>query len=88
MPYKYHPQRNNLFMKKSQKKSFKNNKQGQKYTNFKVVIRVRPPLNRELRNGYDIPTIQVSEDHKSCSLYEYYNMDCYEDSCYSDLNQK
>jgi len=64
----------------------KKDKIKRKYTNFKVVIRVRPPLNRELRNGYEMSTIQVSEDHKSCSIYEYYNMDGFEESINSDMS--
>ncbi|KAM3140197.1 hypothetical protein pb186bvf_007750 [Paramecium bursaria] len=43
--------------------------------NFKVVIRVRPPLQREVQDGRFISTVQVSPDHKKICLYEYYNID-------------
>ncbi|CAD8134780.1 unnamed protein product [Paramecium octaurelia] len=43
--------------------------------NFKVVVRVRPPLQREVIDGRFISTIQVSPDHKKICLYEYYNID-------------
>ena len=40
--------------------------------NFKVVIRVRPPLQREKVDGCDFRSIvQVAGDHKSCAIMEY-----------------
>ena len=40
--------------------------------NFKVVIRVRPPLPREMKDDMEFRGIvQVSPDHKSCSILEY-----------------
>jgi kinesin family protein 3/17 len=43
--------------------------------NFKVVVRVRPPLQREVVEGRFISTVQVSPDNKMICLYEYYNID-------------
>ena len=40
--------------------------------NFKVVIRVRPPLNRELQNGKFIPTIKITDNKKQITIHEYY----------------
>lgn len=42
--------------------------------NVKVVIRVRPPLNRELEGEIFISNVQVLEDQRSIQLYEYYNL--------------
>ena len=42
--------------------------------NVKVVVRVRPPLNRELEGEIFISTVQVLEDQKSIQLFEYYNL--------------
>lgn len=40
--------------------------------NFKVVIRVRPPLPREHRDDCEFRGIvNVSPDHKSCAIMEY-----------------
>ena len=42
------------------------------YDNLRVSIRVRPPLNRETKEGIPFRSIAiVSEDHKSISLAEY-----------------
>jgi len=43
--------------------------------NFKVLVRVRPPIQRELEAGDFISTIQVNSDHKRVSIYEYFNID-------------
>ncbi|CAD8077157.1 unnamed protein product [Paramecium sonneborni] len=53
-------------------------KQQSSNDNFKVVVRVRPPLQREVVDGRFISTIQVSPDHKKICLYEYYNIDLVE----------
>jgi kinesin family protein 3/17 len=40
--------------------------------NFKVVIRVRPPLARETRDDVEFRGIvNVSPDNKSCAIMEY-----------------
>ena len=52
--------------------------------NFKVVMRCRPPLQREVRNSKFISTVinnndnyqvQVSEDCKKICLYQYNNIE-------------
>ena len=43
--------------------------------NVKVVVRVRPPLARELEGEIFISTVQVLEDQKSIQLFEYYNLE-------------
>jgi kinesin family protein 3/17 len=43
--------------------------------NFKVMVRVRPPLPRETDSGRFISTIQVNPDNKKVTIYEYYNVD-------------
>lgn len=41
-------------------------------SNFKVVIRVRPPLERELESGVPFRSIlQLRSDHKACAVAEY-----------------
>jgi len=40
-------------------------------SNFKVVIRVRPPLQREKQGNFFRPVIQVSPDHRSVAIMEY-----------------
>ena len=52
-----------------------------KENNFKVVVRVRPPLKREMPNKTEkdergvvlkfFPVIEISEDAKYCTLLEY-----------------
>lgn len=42
--------------------------------NVRVVVRVRPPLARELEGEIFISTVQVLEDGKSIQLFEYYNL--------------
>ncbi len=40
--------------------------------NFKVVIRVRPPLPRERTDGCEFRSIvQVTQENKSCAIMEY-----------------
>ena len=40
--------------------------------NFRVVIRVRPPLQREMNENLDfMPITQITTDHKSCVIQEY-----------------
>ncbi|EAS01503.2 kinesin motor catalytic domain protein (macronuclear) [Tetrahymena thermophila SB210] len=46
--------------------------------NCKVVVRVRPPLPREIEDGRFISTIQVSPDGKKICIYEYYNIELVE----------
>jgi len=43
--------------------------------NFKVVVRVRPPLERELESGQLVSTVQLTQDRKRISIYEYYNIE-------------
>jgi hypothetical protein len=43
--------------------------------NVKVVVRVRPPLSRELEGDIFLSTVQVLEDSKSVQLFEYYNLE-------------
>lgn len=43
--------------------------------NVKVVVRVRPPLLRELEGSIFISTVQVLEDRQSIQLFEYYNLE-------------
>lgn len=43
--------------------------------NVKVVVRVRPPLARELEGDIFISTVQVHEDRKRIQLFEYYHLD-------------
>lgn len=40
-------------------------------SNFQVVIRVRPPLQRERSHGVFRPVVQVSPDNKSVAIMEY-----------------
>ena len=40
-------------------------------SNFKVVIRVRPPLAREHNRGNFVPVVEVSPDGKSVAIMEY-----------------
>jgi hypothetical protein len=37
--------------------------------NVKVVVRVRPPLSRELEGDIFLSTVQVLEDNKSVQLF-------------------
>ncbi|EGR29876.1 kinesin motor domain protein, partial [Ichthyophthirius multifiliis] len=46
--------------------------------NCKVIIRVRPPLPREIDDGKFISTIQVSPESKKICIYEYYNIELVE----------
>lgn len=43
--------------------------------NVKVVVRVRPPLSRELEGDIFLSTVQVLEDNKSVQLFQYYNLE-------------
>lgn len=43
--------------------------------NVKVVVRVRPPLTRELAGEIFISTVQVLPDARSIQLFEYYNLE-------------
>eukprot|EP01017_Pseudomicrothorax_dubius_P028930 TRINITY_DN347_c0_g1_i4.p1 TRINITY_DN347_c0_g1~~TRINITY_DN347_c0_g1_i4.p1 ORF type:complete len:838 (-),score=267.99 TRINITY_DN347_c0_g1_i4:252-2765(-) len=45
---------------------------------FRVMVRVRPPLPRELEKETFVSTIQVTPDQKSIIIYEYFNIDLYE----------
>lgn len=79
---------NESFKEKSQKMSLKYQQEYQDFLNenFKVVVRVRPPLPRELRDDNFVSTvmkiiklfikilnkIQVSSDHKQICLYEFF----------------
>ena len=43
--------------------------------NVKVIVRVRPPLQRQLDGEIFISTVQVHPDKKKIQLFEYYNLD-------------
>lgn len=43
--------------------------------NVRVVVRVRPPLTRELEGEVFISTVQVHNDKKRIQLFEYYHLD-------------
>ncbi|KRX02482.1 P-loop containing nucleoside triphosphate hydrolase [Pseudocohnilembus persalinus] len=43
--------------------------------NCKVIIRVRPPLPREIDDGRFISTIQVAPDNTKICVYEYFNLE-------------
>lgn len=43
--------------------------------NVKVIVRVRPPLQRELEGDIFISTVQVHPDRKRIQLFEYYNLE-------------
>lgn len=40
--------------------------------NFKVVIRLRPPLNREKQGNFFFPVLQVGPDSRSIAIMEYF----------------
>ena len=40
--------------------------------NFKVVIRVRPPLARERHGNFFFPVVSVGHDNRSCAIMEYF----------------
>jgi hypothetical protein len=40
--------------------------------NFKVVIRVRPPLPRERHGNFFFPVVNVGGDNRSCAIMEYF----------------
>jgi len=48
--------------------------------NFKVMVRIRPPLPREIENGHLISTIQTTHDQKRISINEYYNIEALDPS--------
>ncbi len=39
--------------------------------NFKVVVRIRPFLKRELDKGITFPVIDVQENEKSMKIFEF-----------------
>ena len=42
---------------------------------MKVVVRVRPPLARELDGEIFVSTVQIHPKHRSLQIFEYYNLD-------------
>jgi hypothetical protein len=51
-------------------------------SNFRVVVRVRPPLDREIPKDTMVefmPVSHISEDHKVCSMQEYLGGELTED---------
>jgi len=47
-----------------------------KNENIRVVVRIRPPLMRELNDQNNfVSTIQVSPDNKRLMIYEYNNIE-------------
>jgi hypothetical protein len=51
-------------------------------SNFRVVVRVRPPLEREIPKDTMVefmPVSHISEDHKVCSMQEYLGGELTED---------
>jgi kinesin family protein 3/17 len=53
--------------------------------NFKVVVRVRPPLTRELDGGRFISTLQTTNDKKQVHAYEYFAYDFPEGATQQDI---
>ena len=50
-----------------------------KNENIKVMVRIRPPLIRELKNEESfVSTLQVSSNNKQLILYEYHNIEMVE----------
>ena len=43
--------------------------------NFKVVIRVRPLMQREAINSIFVSAVDVSPDHRIINIYEYFNLE-------------
>lgn len=43
--------------------------------NVRVVVRVRPPLDREMNGEVFISTVQVHPDRKKVQLFEYYHLE-------------
>ena len=43
-------------------------------SNFKVVVRIRPPLDREYQNGKFTSTVKLTNNNKQITIYEYYYM--------------
>ena len=41
--------------------------------NFNVVIRLRPPSNRELNSEFYFENTQISSDHKSIQIRDFFN---------------
>ena len=55
--------------------------------NFKVVIRVRPPLKRELVSGCQFrPVVRVSANGKSCAIMEYLGAEVTEKERQKDMD--
>ena len=55
--------------------------------NFKVVIRVRPPLKRELVSGCQFrPVVRVSGNGKSCAIMEYLGAEVTEKERQKDMD--
>lgn len=48
---------------------------GDKEENLRVIVRVRPLMQREALNGVFVSTADVSPDGKTVSLYEYFNLE-------------
>lgn len=55
----------------------RNNKlvRSDKNDNVKVVVRVRPPLARELGGGLFLSTVEVDESRTKLQLFEFYNVE-------------
>jgi kinesin family protein 3/17 len=61
---------------------------GSNNDNMKVVIRLRPPLQRECVDGCDFrPIANVSMDNKSCSIMEYLGAEVNEKERQRDIDQ-
>jgi len=59
-------------------------------SNFKVVIRLRPPLARECPHGkfeHFASIVQVSPDSKSCAIMEYLGAEIEERERTKDIDQ-
>lgn len=55
--------------------------------NFKVVIRVRPPLPRERTDGCEFRSIvQVQPENKSCAIMEYLGAEVNESDRQRDID--
>jgi hypothetical protein len=57
----------------------KNRKKNEDFAdNFKVVIRVRPLMQREAINGIFVSAVDVSPDNRIINIYEYFNLELVE----------
>ena len=68
-----------------------------KESNFKVVVRVRPPLKREMPGKTEkdefgkqlnfLPVTQISDNNRHCTLLEYLGQECTEKGRQRDIQK-